>query len=592
MKRHLSLSRKFLHPAAAIGPEKQGKNGDLCGSPLADRGQESIFCDWTALRSCILLTIMTLLCLVPFSGRAFHIDDPLFIWASKQIVKQPLDPYGFKVNWYMNESPMSKITKNPPLSSYYGAVIGKLVGWSERAFHLAFLLPALCVILGTYLLASRFCHMPMLAAAAALLTPGFLVSACTVMCDIMMLAFWVFAVIFWIEGLDRENPLYLFFACLLIAACAMTKYFGISLIPLLFVYALVRRQRLGAWAFYFLIPILVLAGYQIWTSSFYGRGQLLDAAQYVGVVQGSEKDWTLAKGLVCIGFIGGCMLPALTLAPVLWARWGMLIGAIISACAVFVIGMGQKTAGAIVSPEQEWLVRLHLAFFIFGGGSLLALAVLDLWKRRDAEALLLALWVFGTFVFGGFLNWTINARSILPLIPAGGILLVRRLETGKQAFPRHLAAKVGPPLLVSALLSLWVAKADADLADSARLAASLIQEKVQNRAGMVWFQGHWGFQYYMEELGGRPVDVSNSQISTKDFLVIPQNNNNTFEIRPDFIVYQKTIEVDMHMWLATMNRNMGAGFYCYSWGPLPFALGPVPPERYQLLRVGSLPGNS
>ena len=38
------------------------------------------------------------------------------------------------------------------------------------------------------------------------------------------------------------------------------------------------------------------------------------------------------------------------------------------------------------------------------------------------------LWVIGTFLFAAFLNWTVNARSLLPLTPAVAILMTRRLE--------------------------------------------------------------------------------------------------------------------------------------------------------------------
>src|SRR5271166_5867053 len=97
----------------------------------------------SSTRSLILLTAATLLCLLPFSGKAFHIDDPLFLWSAQHIVRHPLDPYGFQVNWYGWQMPMSEVTKNPPLACYYAAAIGALAGWSERALHLGFLLPTL-----------------------------------------------------------------------------------------------------------------------------------------------------------------------------------------------------------------------------------------------------------------------------------------------------------------------------------------------------------------------------------------------------------------------------------------------------------------
>ena len=96
----------------------------------------------------VVLVILTLACLLPFSGKAFHVDDTLFVWAAQQISKHPLDPYGFQLNWDYTNRSMSDVTQNPPLASYYSAVIGVVFGWSERALHLAFLVPALGVTWG------------------------------------------------------------------------------------------------------------------------------------------------------------------------------------------------------------------------------------------------------------------------------------------------------------------------------------------------------------------------------------------------------------------------------------------------------------
>src|SRR4029077_2711549 len=112
------------------------------------------------------------------------------------------DPYGFKLIWNTNLVRMADVTKNPPLACYYAALIGAIGGWSEVSLHLGFLLPALTLVLGTYRLAQRFTGSPFIAAAVTLLTPGVLVSASSVMCDVLMLALWVWALIFWTEGLE------------------------------------------------------------------------------------------------------------------------------------------------------------------------------------------------------------------------------------------------------------------------------------------------------------------------------------------------------------------------------------------------------
>lgn len=55
-----------------------------------------------------LLAVVTLIVLVPLVGKAFHVDEPLFVWTAQRIEIAPLDFYGFDVNWYGVEEPDRK----------------------------------------------------------------------------------------------------------------------------------------------------------------------------------------------------------------------------------------------------------------------------------------------------------------------------------------------------------------------------------------------------------------------------------------------------------------------------------------------------
>jgi len=538
--------------------------------------------NWTHHRSLLLLVALTLVCLIPFCAEAFHVDDPLFLWAAQQIVKHPLDPYGFSVVWYWKSSPMAEITQNPPLASYYLAGVGNVVGSSEVALHLAFLLPALIVVLGTYQLARRFTGSPLFAAAATLLTPGFLVSSTSVMCDTMMLAAWILAVLLWMKGLDRNNPAMLAASGLVIAFCALSKYFGMALIPLLLVYTIARQRRVSSSALFLLIPVLALAGYQHWTHQLYGKGLLFQAADYA---THQKVNWTgqVAKSLVGLTFAGGCALPILLFTPFVWRRRSLLFGTIAVVIAAFCCAMSWVNVANFdhVQSSRAWL-GLQLGLFLAGGASVIALAVADWWKRKDAGSLLLGLWVLGTFFFAAFVNWTVNARSVLPLIPAAAILLARRLDLSST---KVLASKGlirrSLPLAVSGALSLWVTWADFQQANAQRTAAEYVREHCP--AGTkVNFEGHWGFQYYMERFGFHPIEPQNFHTGNGDVAVIPENNTNTFSISKQFIASESDLTVLVDAGASTMNFWMGAGFYTDAWGPLPYAFGNVPPERYAL----------
>ncbi|HKW17536.1 MAG TPA: glycosyltransferase family 39 protein [Terriglobales bacterium] len=556
----------------------------------------SLFREWSSVHSYLLLAAATLLCLLPFSGRAFHVDDPLFVWSAQQITKHPLDPYGFRLIWDNFQEPMSEVTKNPPLACYYAAVVGSIGGWSERALHLGFLLWPVALILGTYRLALRFTRLPLLAAAATLLTPGILVSATSVMCDTMMLALWTWAAILWVEGLEKQRQTYLLTSSVLLGLAALTKYFGISLLPLLVVYTLARKRRLGWWALYLLIPVGLLGGYQIWTAMKYGHGmfsQAMDWAQSARVVNGKVSP--ISSAAITLSFVGGCALSVLVLTPFLWG-WKKLVAwlAFAALCSSALIagwlGLGHY-AEAVVreSLRAHWLSSgLQLTLAIAGGFAVLTLAGAELRNWQDSQSLFLGLSIVGTIVFTAFCNWTVNARSIVPLIPAAGILAARRLEKLHAEFAPGLKRKILLALILSGVVSFWLAKADTDWANSGRQAAEIIREHTQGETGTVWFQGHWGFQYYMQLIGAHPMDFLRTDLNRSDILVIPENNADAYNLpSPQFIASSELLQINLSQPLFTMRWRNGAGFYSCFYGPLPFAFGTPEPDRYYLIRLST-----
>jgi hypothetical protein len=287
------------------------------------------------------------------------------------------------------------------------------------------------------------------------------------------------------------------------------------------------------------------------------------------------------------------MLPALTLAPLLWPRRKILAVCAASGVAGFLLATGRIPLAQILGPPEfypRWFATgLQLTFFIAAGLAVMALAAADAWKHKDADSLLLMLWVFGTFIFTGFLNWTINARSVLPLIPAAAILLARRFDA-LQAGPNRLhSSALVLPLALAGAVSLWLAWGDTELANSARMAATLIEQKTRSQPGTVWFTGHWGFQYYMESFGAHPVVLDDPPHRPGDFLVIAENSR-LFDLRPNFVASREWIQIPMHLGITTAETKLGAGFYSFDSGPLPFAIGAVPPERYELIRLATESG--
>lgn len=536
-----------------------------------------------------------LACLLPFVGKAFCIDDPLFMWAARQIQAEPLDFYGCRVNWYGKEMLLADVAKNPPLASYYIAAVTAVCGWSEVALHLGFLVPAIGAILGTWQLARGLCSDALAAAGFTLVSPVFLVSSTNVMCDTLLLACWMWAIVLWKRGLESEDLRTCGFAAVLVSAAALTKYFGMSLIPLLIAYSIFKKRRLTWHLFCLLIPVLVLGAYQWWTTHLYGRGLLRDAVLYESILKGGDERAILTDGLVALSFLGGCCVPVLFCLP--WfcsRRWLMAYGTI---AAIIVLSLTyclrvpandilkdplpEQLTPLIVQRELQMVLTVQLGLFAVLGGVLLCLAWCDLRKRRDADAVLLALWIGGTFAFAGLVNWSCNGRSLLPLAPAAGIVLVRRLEdvTVPGENSRWKWA-----LLPAAMVGLVLTWGDVQLANTAWTAADRVANLPRGENATIWFEGHWGFQYYMESHGARPLAYDELRCAVGDLLVVPQNNTNLVPLPPQTLELVEQFEIPVLPWATTMHTAVGAGFYSDLWGPLPFAFGRVPPERYTVWR--------
>jgi 4-amino-4-deoxy-L-arabinose transferase-like glycosyltransferase len=517
-------------------------------------------------------------------------DDPLFIWTAHQIRHHPFDFYGFMVDWDRRQLPMPIVMQNPPGAGYFLALTSTLLGWSEQGMHFGFLLQAVALVLGTYLLGRRFSSHPFAAGLATLAAPVFILASTSLMCDTLMVALWVWAIVCWTEGLPEEKPGLLIASGLLVAACGLTKYFGVCLIPLLFAFSLTQKRRVGRWVFYLCIPALLFAGYQWYTAHLYGTGLLVGAAAYAG--NHKVGGGIASKGLAGLAFTGGCVFISLSALPLLWGRKGVAFACSgVAAITLVVLGMAEVGHFSIFSNDGvKWPVVVQIAVLACGGIVSLLLAAQDLIRRRTPEALLLFLWTVGTFVFASAVNWTVSGRNILPLVPAVSLLVVRRLEwqvesqSQSEGEARWGFGFLFLPIGISLAVALTVGWGDLKLADAGRRAAFAFAGRFGSQSPMT-FEGHWGFQYYFEQLGATALDTSRLDLSSNELVVVPLNNTKVTTLDPERVVPFERDEMPVASWLTLMSHTSGAGYYCDNWGPAPFIFCHAPNEDYVLLRV-------
>src|SRR5205823_6544123 len=315
-------------------------------------------------------------------------------------------------------------------------------------------------------------------------TPIFLVSATTVMCDVMMLALWIWALEFWLAGLDRRQWWRFLVSAALISAAALTKYFGIALLPLLAVYTLGRGRRFAIYLAFLLIPLAVISNYELISEEKYGHALFSAAMMASSSISSATRPSHFAQLLMGLAFGGGCLISASFFAPL--GRGKILLAGMI-VFVLFAVAFKFLIVSWVYLEGSEALVWLEGGLFATIAVGILALAAANLAQQKNPEALLLTLWVFGTFAFATWFNWSITARTLLPMAPVVALLTIAQFEQRQKRRWSKYA-----PLLAAAILSILIAAADYRQANCARAAARLYRQRFDAEASNVRFLGHWG----------------------------------------------------------------------------------------------------
>ncbi len=541
-------------------------------------------------------TVLPLLALVPLLfalDRAVNYDDVLFLRAAAQIRLTPARPYAATMNWWGWSQPLWEITKNPPGVSYWLAAIQTLGGSSERAWHLA-LLPfaAGCVLAGTRL-ARRFAPGSLWVTAAWVASPAFLGSAATLMVDVPALAFTLWGVALWVEGVDGDRRSVRLGGAFLAGVALVVKYSAgvgvpvLALYPALCVPAGRRRTMLAD-----LWPVtLAPAAWTALNLATDGRSHLVDSLIVGGGALAPMGGLLPQREVAIVTFVAlSAVFPALFVIVALRRRRGwvvLVLGALLGLAA------GRITVG--LWPERDPGVPVAVAVAAaLGVCALLGVsrdAVTAAVRGGEGETVFLVSWVWIQAAFAVLWSWTVAARFVLPLLPPLALLLWRALlaSSGETARRRRAVGDglLGASAVAALVLSVLVLKADAAPGDYHRLALPQIARQIRGYGQRGWFLGSWSFQYYAERAGLVRVDQQALAVRTGDFVVGPYYGGNS--TMPEALQRICAFIVNIpgpHAPFGVLTMHpAGAGFYASVAGPLPFWRGHHPVEGILIWQV-------
>ena len=180
------------------------------------------------------------------------------------------------------------------------------------------------------------------------------------MCDVWLLALWVWSIDCWLGALERKRWWLYLLSSVLAAAAALTKYFGLSLVPLLFVYTLVNDRRFKFRRLcFFSFPLSSSCGMKRSRKRKYGIGLFSNAVLYPWTQHsrpGSDFSAIAYRAIIYWRWSVSCLFFAL-----LFNRRTLLFGAAIFVLFLpifyfaFATGFDSKSTILAVTTEGDYL---------------------------------------------------------------------------------------------------------------------------------------------------------------------------------------------------------------------------------------------
>ncbi|MGH7789345.1 MAG: hypothetical protein ACRERC_20915 [Candidatus Binatia bacterium] len=441
------------------------------------------------------------------------IDDPAYYACAQQIARDPFDPYGYMLFWY--EHPQNGFDIMMPTGLPYWLSLPLRLFGDRPVVVKLWLFPLAVLFVGSFhALCRRWApgvERPLTAMTA--LSPLVLPSL-NLMLDVPAQALALAALLLLVQACERGSLLRALAAGAVAGVSMQTKYAVLLGPGVLLLYGLsVRRMRLGLAAA--AVGAAVFLAWEGLIALRYGESHLLHHAQWIRAVAATKADLLAAL----IGNLGGVATPVLLLGLVGlgWSRRALLAAGVAMG-----LGYGAIAAGPPLTPFVVCGL-FGVAVVLVGAAVIwrLARSPAETEQGADGVTRFLCLWLaveIGAYFFLAPFPATRRVMGTALVLT----LLVGRLAA-RSAWSRGRRGVVTAVATAGVLLGLLVFAVDFRDAVVQRQAIARIAERARAAAvADVWYVGHWGFQYYAERAGMRPVVPGQSQLRAGDWLVKPE----------------------------------------------------------------------
>lgn len=538
----------------------------------------------------IAATIVVLVATLPFLSKPFHIDDPSDLEYVRQVLRDPINPYGFEMDWDQGPRPAYE-NYHPPLKYYYQALVLAFVPLSEVVVHFSYLPFVILTVWSAFVLARRFDCSPTLLAALFIIGPAYLPGQ-NAMLDVPAVALGLAATALLITGVDRDQVTRYLLAGVLLGCALLAKYSALIYVPIFLAY-LAGYGRARHW-FSFLIACLIFGAWCIVSAVLYGE---IHAKVLFMRVPGHELFPTvkellpslLDRLLPAAVFLGGAMPGALLL-------FGMgrkagkivLLGSAVMAflCVWFVQPTSAHPSFKLTTINLCWwwlLATVGLGLLaLIGYGTVVAGWRFCRGGKCHRDQLFLGCWFAVAFLLGAFFSPFLAMRRVLETSVIAWLILLRQIPANR----RH-KTPVWCVLVLNTIFGVMVAAADYEYAATYPNFARKLAARTGPNSNRVWCYGYWGWSYYTRANGLPHYILGGPEPPPGSLLVIPQQVARPAQLTPRLAAasYHSSESVPGRLPLRVMNYQAGAGYYSNTRGPLPYAWSNADLETFRFFRL-------
>jgi hypothetical protein len=431
-----------------------------------------------------------------------HVDDDYFMSVARHIAHHPTDPFGFVSFWY--EWPEPGFWVVCPMVLPYWLALPAALFWDTPFIIKMWMLPfAIAFVWSVHALLKRFVgrHV-MLLLVVIVASPAFLPSI-NVMIDIPALGLALLALEVFIRSTEKQSIGQTLLAGLLAGLAMQTKYSVFALPIALLVYGFLFRKVPQA-LLACLVASAIFWGWEGLLFLKYGQSHFIAQIMLHDPISTNSKLQTWAR---LPGYLSGAM-PMLIFLSIVLLRWRPIV--FLSALLLLPLGYFGLTL-----PIMSRVLFVVLTILIFA-----AIGVV-LWNRsNDRVTWFLAAWMMLEIASSLASSPFAGERRVFGIVIACTLLVCRLCFFGREPQLSPKLLRWAAAVSIAIALVAYLADVDEAIAWRDAVYAAVAHIRRESPNATIWYDGHWGVDYYGPKLGAKPVIPDNTVVRQGDWLLM------------------------------------------------------------------------